>query len=312
MAERTLDFRQFADAMSSTATRKDLKKKPPYAASAKTAFRETTVEIAGQIHKTSSAIENLTKLVRRQGLFDDPTDDINNLIFCIKEDLGKLNGKCDSAQLFVDEQKRANGEKNQAASYSVNVVGQLRSDLMNKTKDFKSILEVRSSKMKTNQDRKVKLTGNAIMSPMRQLAATSTHSKELHVSPQKSQFYNPYSDTDANDLETGSSREQQQLLLAPPSESLQYYESREQAVNEVQKTIEELGTIFQRLASMISEQQELVERVDEDVEAAISNTEKARNVLMKAYESASSNRALYTKIFALMTIFAIFFILFLL
>ena len=269
------------------------------------------MDIAGQIHNTSAAIEKLTKLVRRQGLFDDPTDDINNLIFCIKEDLGSLNGKCDAAQSYVEEQKRAHGDQNQAASYSVNVVGQLRSDLMNKTKDFKSILEVRSSKMKNNQDRKVKLTGNAIMSPMRQLAATSAHASELHVSPQKSKFYNPYSDSDANAMESGSAAEQQ-LLLAPPSESLQYYESREQAVNEVQKTIEELGTIFQRLASMLSEQQELVERVDEDVEAAISNTEKARNVLIKAYESASSNKALYTKIFALVMIFAIFFILFLL
>lgn len=269
------------------------------------------MDIAGQIHRTSTAIESLTKLVRRQGLFDDPTDDINNLIFCIKEDLGKLNGKCDVAQQFVDDLRRTHGDKNQAASYSVNVVGQLRSDLMHKTKDFKSILEVRSSKMKNNQDRKVKLTGNAVISPMRQLATSSAQSKDVHMVPQRSKFYNPYSDTNISALESGSAGEHQ-LLLAPPAEGVQYYEAREQAVNEVQKTIEELGTIFHRLASMISEQQELVERVDEDVEAAISNTEKARNVLMKAYESASSNRALYTKIFALLTIFAIFFILFLL
>jgi len=200
-------------------------------------------------------------------------------------------------------------KKNQAASYSVNVVGQLRSDLMNKTKDFKSILEVRSSKMKNNQDRKVKLTGNAVMSPMRQLAATA-NSKEHH-SPQKPKFYNPYATLDSNDPESGLPAEQQ-LLLAPPTENLQYYASREQAVDEVQKTIHELGTIFHRLASMISQQQELIERVDEDVETVISNTGKARNILIKAYENASSNRGLYTKIFAIMTIFVIFFIIFLL
>ena len=51
-------------------------------------------------------LTKLTQLVKRQGLFDDPTEEINNLIFRIKEDLGELNSKCDRAQEFVDEKKR--------------------------------------------------------------------------------------------------------------------------------------------------------------------------------------------------------------
>ena len=51
-------------------------------------------------------LTKLTQLVKRQGLFDDPTEEINNLIFRIKEDLGELNSKCDRAQEFVDDKKR--------------------------------------------------------------------------------------------------------------------------------------------------------------------------------------------------------------
>ncbi len=268
------------------------------------------MEIAGQTHRTSAAIENLTKLVRRQGLFDDPTDEINNLIFSIKEDLASLRTKCDTAQSHVDEQKRQLGERNQAANYGVQVVEQLRMEVMNKTKDFKSILEVRSSRMKTNQDRKVKLTGNAMLSPVRHISTMPN--QQLDSSAAK--FYNPYAMSDSRDAPGISDFQssEQQMLLAPPTATMQYYESREQAINEVQKTIEELGQIFHRVASMITEQQSLVERLDEDVEAAVSNTELARNVLLKTYENVSSNRGLYTKLGAIFAIFVIFFILFLL
>ena len=40
-----------------------------------------------------------------------------------------------------------------------------------------------------------------------------------------------------------------------PLATNQYFESREVAVTEVEKTIGELGSLFKRLATMISEQQ---------------------------------------------------------
>ena len=125
------------------------------------------------IHRTSGLLTKLTQLVKRQGLFDDPTDEINNLIFRIKEDLGDLNGKCDKAQDFVDEKKRQMGPSNQYANHNTKVVSHLKTELLHKTKDFKSVLEMRSSKMKGQQQRKVALTGTGALSPMKQFAANS-------------------------------------------------------------------------------------------------------------------------------------------
>ena len=48
-------------------------------------------------------------------------------------------------------------------------------------------------------------------------------------------------------------QQNQQLLFAPLATN-QYYESREVAVTEVEKTIGELGSLFKRLATMITEQ----------------------------------------------------------
>jgi len=271
----------------------------------------------------------LTQLVKRQGLFDDPTEEINNLIFRIKEDLGELNNKCDSAQNYCDDKKRQLGDSNQYATHNTKVVSQLKSELMHKTKDFKNVLELRSSKMKDQQQRKVQLTGNGILSPMKQFAASTDPSNNRNSSAasklnQKSQMSSilptPYNMMDIKTSQGNNNFDstptpfqynQQQLLLAPVA-SQDYYQGREQAVNEVEKTIHELGSLFKRLATMISEQQELVERIDDDVENAVADSNKAHSLLLKTYESVSSNRGLYMKLAAILAAFILFFVLFIL
>lgn len=51
----------------------------------RTAFHDAAAEIARGVHRASASLSRLTKLVRRQGLFDDPTEEINNLIYRIKQ-----------------------------------------------------------------------------------------------------------------------------------------------------------------------------------------------------------------------------------
>jgi len=321
MADRTHEFLQIAQVLHNASAGGGLLKQS--APKSRTAFHDAAAEIAKGIHRTSGVLNKLTKLVRRQGLFDDPTEEINSLIYRIKQDLDELNTKCDSAQQFVDQKKRSLGNSNQSAAHNVKVVSQLKTDLMHATKDFKTVLEVRSSKMKDQQVRKVELTGNGVLSPMRQFAATtnaqkgnapSAASAASKADPEagggggaggKAQYYTPYG------ADQQQQQQQQQLLLAPPA-TQQYYESRERAVGEVESTIGELGQLFKRLATMIQEQQEMVERIDDDVESARGNADAAHSLLLKTYESVSSNRGLYTKILAIVGLFGIMFTLFLL
>lgn len=219
------------------------------------------------------------------------------------------------------------GNTNQYANHNTKVVSHLKTELLHKTKDFKTVLEMRSHKMKDQQQRKVALTGNGALSPMKQFAA-STEGQQGGMSrddPSKgislggggmSTLPTPYGHVDAKLGNNAYSQpavnlqyQQQQLLLAPVANQ-EYYQGREQAVNEVEKTIGELGSLFKRLATMISEQQELVERIDDDVENAVSESNRAHDLLLKTYESVSSNRGLYMKLGGILLAFMIFFILF--
>ena len=102
--------------------------------------------------------------------------------------------------------------------------------------------------------------------------------------------------------------EEQQLLLAPPN---QYFDDRLKAADEIESTIGELGQLFRRLTTMISEQQEMVERIDEDIENAVSSVDQAHGALQKAYDAAASNRGLYMKIGGILALFFLFFTVFL-
>lgn len=348
MCERTSEFLQLVNVAKSSGKIDIVKnvKNNNAVPKTKTAFNEAAGEIARGVHRTSALLSKLTKLVRRQGLFDDPTDEINNLIYKIKQDLDDMNSKCDSAQQYIDSRKGSYGESNQSSTHSVKVVSHLKSDLMETTKDFKTVLELRSSKMKDQQVRKVELIGKGMLSPLRGIenaakqaqnkSKTDSHSKNsngiadssqnsslVRRSPAMNKLPSPYmhpynlhssNAEQANRFSTPNALEmqqQQELLLDPVAEN-QYYDAREKAVSEVEKTIGELGQLFNRLALMISEQQELVERVDEDVENALENTDKAQNILLKTYENVSSNKNLYFKLFVILAVFVLFFVIFLL
>src|SRR3546814_1007088 len=88
----------------------------------------------------------LLPVVRRQGLYEDSSDEINELIFRIKEDLASLDRQLDSAQQYVDSKKRQLGEKNQSATHNVKVVSSLKTNLLQTTQQFKGVLELRSNK----------------------------------------------------------------------------------------------------------------------------------------------------------------------
>jgi hypothetical protein len=89
MCDRTSEFLQC------TGQSKGLNKPKPKASNhevvkTRTAFNDAASDIAKGIHRASGALSKLTKLVQRQGLFDDPTQEINNLVVRIKQDLDEV------------------------------------------------------------------------------------------------------------------------------------------------------------------------------------------------------------------------------
>ena len=111
-------------------------------------------------------------------------------------------------------------------------------------------------------------------------------------------------------------------------------QARADTMQNIESTIVELGGIFQQLAHMVKEQEEMVERyakllffrdtqfyllkvmtlnfrIDSNIEDTELNVTAAHTEILKYFRSVSQNRWLMIKIFAFLIFFFIFFVVFL-
>lgn len=105
------------------------------------------------------------------------------------------------------------------------------------------------------------------------------------------------------------SRTSQQLQLIDEQDS--YIQSRADTMQNIESTIVELGSIFQQLAHMVKEQEETIQRIDENVLGAQLDVEAAHSEILKYFQSVTSNRWLMVKIFLILIVFFIIFVVFL-
>ncbi|CDZ96706.1 SNARE protein SED5/Syntaxin 5 [Phaffia rhodozyma] len=99
----------------------------------------------------------------------------------------------------------------------------------------------------------------------------------------------------------------QQMMMMEEQDD--YINQRSTAIETIESTIAELGTIFTQLAGMVAEQRETVQRIDADVSDISNNVSGAQRELLKYYASVSGNRWLMLKIFGVLIIFFLLFIL---
>ena len=88
-----------------------------------------------------------------------------------------------------------------------------------------------------------------------------------------------------------------------------YTESRAQAVETINTTMNELGTMFSQLMEMIEFQGQDIQRIDDDVSDIENNLSAGLTELQTTYNN-SSNKMLMMKIFGIFMAFMVIFILF--
>ena len=82
-----------------------------------------------------------------------------------------------------------------------------------------------------------------------------------------------------------------------------YIQQRGEAIEAIERTISELGGIFGQLASMVSEQSEMIQRIDANTEDVVDNVQGAQRELLKYWSRVSGNRWLVAKMFGVLMIF---------
>lgn len=259
--------------------------------------------IGRDLSNTFAKLEKLTILARSKSLFDDKATEIDELTYIVKQDIGSLNKQIAQLQELVRSRSSQNGRHLQ--THSNTVVVSLQSKLAEMSSDFKQVLEVRTENLKEQRSRR------------EQFSQAPPHYPPSSASPLQPQNFNAGNSLllqeDSKqpgdisiDMDTRSS---QQMQLVHQQNS--YIQSRSDTMQNIETTIVELGSIFQQLAHMVKEQEEVVQRIDANVEDTQFNIEEAHREILKYFQTVSSNRWLIIKIFLVLILFFIIFTVFL-
>lgn len=246
-------------------------------------------------------------MAKKRTLFDDRPQEIQELTYIIKGDLNALNQHIARLQEISKDQRRTTNGKH-LVSHSSNMVLALQSKLASMSTDFKQILEVRTENLKHQKSRRDQFSQAAL--PNSVSPTTAKHGSLLLSEENQEVSIDMSSTSDTSPLLGPPSRIQAQQQLALYDESDNYVQQRAETMQNIESTIVELGGIFQQLAHMVKEQEEIVERIDTNIQDAEINIEAAHGEILKYFQSVSKNRWLMVKIFGVLIFFFIFFIVF--
>jgi syntaxin 5 len=133
--------------------------------------------------------------------------------------------------------------------------------------------------------------------------STSSYYPDAHSSHPNTAPLTPL-DIQRMESESGAQRQYQ---LIPDQD---YLRQRADAMTQVESNIVELGTIFNKLAVMVNEHRDLVQRVEDNVEDANANVNLSLGVLTDTLRDLQTNRALGMKVLGILVLFIIMFIIF--
>ncbi|RYC58812.1 hypothetical protein CHU98_g7395 [Xylaria longipes] len=261
-------------------------------------FARRAAEIGRGIGATMGKLEKLAQLAKRKTLFDDRPVEINELTFIIKQDLSSLNQQISSLQTLTRQQ---HPKADQEGEHNKNVVLMLQGKLSDVGANFKDVLEVRTKNIQASRSR----TENFISSVSQ------------HAQPSLQQSASPLYGTPARGtpspgadlLSLNPVGDQQVLMMEEAQPQNTYIQQRGEAIEAIEKTISELGSIFGQLAQMVSEQSEMIERIDANTEDVVDNVQGAQRELLKYWSRVSSNRWLMAKMFGVLMIFFLLWVL---
>lgn len=267
-------------------------------------------------------------MAKRKTLFDDRPVEISELTYVIKQDLASLNQQIAGLQALTHAQhpKSGRSKADQEGEHNDNVcvkpqkdgrimanpiqvVVMLQGKLADVGANFKEVLEVRTKNIQASRSR----TENFVSS------VSSKSQSALDPQRSDSPLYNtsgrrtpqPGGQSDLLTLEPSNpsllgrpsmQSDQQLLVMEEAQSSNSYIQARGEAIDAIERTIGELGGIFGQLAQMVSEQSEILQRIDANTEDVVDNVQGAQRELMKYWTRVSSNRWLIAKMFGVLMV----------
>jgi len=241
-------------------------------------------DIGTGIHDAGMQVQELRKMAKKKGIFNDKTVEIQDLTYSVKQAIEVLDQKIKA----LEQKARGTGPNKSYQVHTKNLVDTLKSRLLGVTKDLKDALEDRTRAMEQQEQRRSMYTSG-------QSVASNPFASRHQPTPSGN----------AADLEGGGGAQQAMAFQTS------YQNSRAEAVQNVQRTIGELAQMFQQMAVLVTEQTEMVARIDDDVDTTMANVQQGQEHLLKYFKYISSNRSLIIKVFLILIFFVVFFTVFL-
>ncbi|CAH8544650.1 unnamed protein product [Schistosoma turkestanicum] len=303
-------------------------KKSSVLLSQRSQFMKAASMISQDLTNTFSKLEQLNALARKQTLFDDHSAEMQHLTYVIKESIANLNNRIANLQ-EISKSQLSNGKQQSTHSRSVLMV--LQTHLAKMSNQFRGVLEYRSENLKVQNARKSKYSSlNDMYKSSETLSSSSTSGKpplphvvipSVLLKDDERAREALLSEKQGNDgldglgsLGSSSIPMNSNLGLAQkyinPDQTDSYLLSRSETMQSIEHTVIELGQIFQQLATMVHEQDESIRRIDANVDEAAISIEAGHSELIRYFRSISSSRWLMIKVFFVLIIFFIIFVVF--
>lgn len=259
-------------------------------------FMRSTRAVFKDLAMTFHKLEKLNSFAKKRSIFDSDESSayLNELVYSIKQDVNSLNQQIEELRKNRPDKAR-DSNKNSVDSYSKNVVLNLQEQLATMSCDFKSTLELRTHNLQQQKLRREQFT-----SPTPVISSQRSSSALINIGDESSSSY--------ADTSQSENLQNQQRLLQYDDATVQYVEERANTMQTIESTIVELGGIFNQLATMVHQQDEMIVRIDANVSDTHMNVEAAHESLLRYLQTVSNNRWLMFKVFGVLFFFFLLFI----
>ena len=295
-------------------------------------FARNAAAIGRGISATMGKLQRLGELAKRKTLFDDRPVEIAELTYVIKQDLAGLNQQIGQLQQTSRQPGMMRGNKGAAGQeeeHNKNVVVLLQGKLADVGVTFKEVLEVRTRNIQASRSRQDNFVSSVSQTSAQQNGSGShldpnrRTDSPLYQPPSRSRSPKPGAVTGNQDVlsldpssssalysnTSGANAQTQMQLMEEGSSSNTYIQQRGEAIEAIERTINELGGIFGQLATMVSEQAEQIQRIDANTDDVVDNVDGAQRELMKYWGRVQGNRWLVAKMFGVLMIFFLLWVL---
>lgn len=251
-------------------------------------FSQFAQKFSRDIASVSALIMRLTEISSRQSIFEDQSSETTTLTQMVKSSLQKLHKDLDTLEglksAAISSQKRTisssreqylSNSSHSAEKHNDTLVQGLKGKLAKTGQEFRIALEQQTQNMKSNSKR-------------RNLFSSADRPQSLETALNQ-------------DLEQ---YQQQQVLQ---SGNLQFARRRTEDVMQIEAAVTEVNELFHDFTRLLREQEDVVVRIDANVDVAVQNVNAGSNELLRYLGYLNSNRSLIMKILVFLFFFLIFF-----